>query len=176
MYEINVQVDPESMDKGAILEHFKQRHQSALFRELGMLRRSKLDEAEMRRELVEIVMERKKRRHRILRGLLVRLFFLVQIGYVSFYLVIWLGWANLGLLVVPMCVIIEGLYIAIKRNGTEFGWFSFTCFCYTFTMLTTIWMLTLVKYNLPEHDCPKDFNNGNYNSTTLENYFKLFVS
>lgn len=50
-------------------------------------------------------------------------------------------------------IIIDGLYVIIKRNGKEFKWFSISIASYTIVFIVSNWVIVFYKLDLKDPGC-----------------------
>ncbi len=95
----------------------------------------------------------------ILVCLVVRGFLLAQCLFCLYYLCsstnqyIWL--IELICLIV---IVLDTVWVVVKRYGQEWYWFSISSFAYTFVLLTTIWQLVYIKVTVGDNDCSENFS------------------
>ena len=103
---------------GDIYNKFIQSHLDHPYnqRRLQKLREQDLDSKYLKKE-------REHTKFHIFRGFLVRFVF-VAVCTIEIYLFVKLfSFYWLFLLIVPVIILAEGIYVALKRNGVEFSWY-----------------------------------------------------
>jgi hypothetical protein len=128
----------------------------------------------------------------VILSIIVRLVYLGEAGFCIYYLANIMGSNYYYILIIFLAVIlVDGVYVVIKRFGKEYTWYnasihfsrlisyllfhaffrvSLSCVSYSVIMITLIWHLVLIKYDMKNHDCSPD------NATMPEPSFWILVS
>lgn len=89
---------------------------------------------------------------------LVRFILLIQSIFCIYYLVSSTQeYAWLVLIVFLLVIVVDTLYVAIRRKGQEWYWLSGSTFAYSVVFVVTIWQLVYVKVNAEDTDCSANF-------------------
>jgi hypothetical protein len=60
-------------------------------------------------------------------------------------------------IIILVIIVIDTIWVVVKRFGQEWYWFSVSTFAYTFVILTTIWQLVLKKIDDGDAECEDNF-------------------
>lgn len=106
-------------------------------------------------------------------SLLVRAILLAQICCVFYFLKDYYDeYANSALIICVLIILIDTVYVLLKRHGKEYKWFSITCFSYSVTLNILVWYLMHLKLDIyKDNVCPSDksFNETDNNDILKSN-------
>jgi hypothetical protein len=85
----------------------------------------------------------------------VRIVYIIQSAFFVYFLIGITGDFSFFYLLIPaLFIFFDSFYVSIFRLGKEPTWFSISTFCYSIVMLTSIWKIVNVKFNMKSHVCP----------------------
>jgi hypothetical protein len=108
---------------------------------------------------------------------LIRIIFLAESIYVIYYLCRFSKNNYFCFLVIGMVVIVlDGVFVIVKRQGKEHLWFSISSFTYTGIMLVSIWFLAFDKFFSLNNGCEVNQNIDVDSKTQARSFFWTAVS
>ncbi len=63
-----------------------------------------------------------------------------------------------GLFAFTVLIIVETIYLCVKRNGIDFGWFSVSFLAYSFQFVTGLWVGSGWSHELDDLECKNNAN------------------
>ena len=105
--------------------------------------------------------------YEIINSIIVRCIFILEAICLLFFIVCIINNKYfLFLLFVLVVIVFDGFYVAIKRKGKEFKWFSISVGAFSFIYMVSVWSLVSYKLNIADPSCTNS-NTTSFSSSTF---------